>query len=134
MNNIPLDEGTGSARVRADGTLSDGDALLDLNFTGGDYFNDGDRCAGPYLHHRRSGDANNSVIISRSTADKLWSGQNPLGRTLRPRFGGQDTLAFTVVGVVADVKQDDWRSPARRSCTSARVRADRVGDDAPPTS
>jgi len=54
---------------------------------------------------------NNSVIISRSTADKVWPGKNPLGHTLRPRFGGQDTLAFTVVGVVADVKQDDWRQP-----------------------
>jgi ABC-type lipoprotein release transport system permease subunit len=54
---------------------------------------------------------NNSVIISRSTADKLWPGQSPLGHTLRPRFGGQDTLAFTVVGVVEDVKQDDWRQP-----------------------
>jgi predicted lysophospholipase L1 biosynthesis ABC-type transport system permease subunit len=51
------------------------------------------------------------VVISRSTAEKLWSGQNPLGHTLRPRFGGQDTLAFTVIGVVADVKQDDWRQP-----------------------
>ena len=52
---------------------------------------------------------NSNVIISRSTAAKLWPNQSPLGRTMRPRFGGQDTLVFTVVGVVEDVKQNDWR-------------------------
>src|SRR6185295_15692874 len=45
---------------------------------------------------------NNSVMISRSAAEKLWPNQNPLGRRIRPRFGNQDTLAFTVVGVVGD--------------------------------
>jgi ABC-type lipoprotein release transport system permease subunit len=49
------------------------------------------------------------VVISRSAAEKLWPNQNPLGRRIRPRFGNQDTLAFTVVGVVGDVKQNDWR-------------------------
>jgi len=111
VNNIPLDEGTGTVRFRADDKPSDDGALLNMNFTGGDYFN----VMGIKLLQGRTfttGEAvtpNNSVIISRSTADKVWPGQNPLGHTLRPRFGGQDTLAFTVVGVVADVKQDDWR-------------------------
>jgi hypothetical protein len=52
---------------------------------------------------------NNNVIVSRSTAEKLWPGQSPLGRHMRPSFGNQDTLSFTVVGVVGDVKQNDWR-------------------------
>jgi hypothetical protein len=52
---------------------------------------------------------NSNVIISRSTAEKLWPGQNALGRTVRARVAGPDTLAFTVIGVVEDVKQDDWR-------------------------
>lgn len=65
----------------------------------------------PLLERIESVTPNNSVIISRSTAEKLWPGQNPLGRTLRPRLDDQDTLALTVVGVVADVKQDDWRQP-----------------------
>jgi predicted permease len=113
VNNIPLDEGTGTVRFRADDTPSDDGALLNMNFTGGDYFN----VMGIKLLQGRTFTTaeavtpNNSVIISRSTADKVWPGQNPLGHTLRPRFGGQDTLAFTVVGVVADVKQDDWRDP-----------------------
>jgi putative ABC transport system permease protein len=55
---------------------------------------------------------NNSVIISRSAAAKLWPAQSALGRTFRPiGFAGLDTVAFTVVGVVEDVKQDDWRDP-----------------------
>ena len=113
VNNIPLDEGTPTVRVRADDTPSTegGGTLLNMNFTGGDYFN----VMGIKLLQGRTFTTaeavtpNNSVIISRSTADKVWPGQTPLGHTLRPRFGGQDTLAFTVVGVVADVKQDDWR-------------------------
>ena len=111
VNNIPLDEGTNTIRFRADNTSSDDGALLNMNFTGGDYFN----VMGIKLLQGRTFTTaeavtpNNSVIISRSTAEKVWPNQNPLGHTLRPRFGGQDTLVFTVVGVVADVKQDDWR-------------------------
>jgi putative ABC transport system permease protein len=117
VNNIPLDEGTGTVRVRTNDTPSDGDGgtLLSLNFTGGDYFG----VMGIKLLQGRTfttGEAvtpNSNVIISRSTAEKLWPGQNPLGHSIRPRFGNQDTLTFTVVGVVADVKQDDWREPGQ---------------------
>jgi putative ABC transport system permease protein len=114
VNNIPLDEGTSQLRVRVDGA-SDGDAIvLDRNITGGDYFS----VMGIELLRGRaftSGDAvtpNSNVIISRSAADKMWPGQSPLGRSFRPiSFLGTDTLAFTVVGVVEDVKQEDWRQP-----------------------
>ena len=114
VNNIPLDEGTGAVRVRTDGASSDGSGtLLSMNFTGGDYFN----VMGIKLLRGRTFSVaeavtpNSNVIISQSTAQKLWPGQNPLGRTIKPLFGGQDTLAFTVIGVVNDVKQDDWRQP-----------------------
>jgi predicted permease len=115
VNNIPLDEGTGTIRVRVDDAPpSDGGGeRLQMTFTGGDYFT----VMGIKLLQGRTfttGEAvtpNSNVIISRSTAGKLWPNQNPLGHIVRPRFGGQDTLAFTVVGVVEDVKQDDWRQP-----------------------
>jgi len=115
VNNIPLDEGTPGIRVRIDGASSDGGGMpLDRNFAGGDYFT----VMGIALRQGRAftaGEAvtpNNSVIISRSAAAKLWPAQNPLGRTFRPiGFAGLDTVAFTVVGVVEDVKQDDWRDP-----------------------
>jgi predicted permease len=112
VNNIPLDEGTGGVRVTAEGMPSDhGGALINMNFTGGDYF----RAMGISLLKGRTFTndeavtPNSNVVISRSAADKLWPGQDPLGRRIRPRFGGQDSLAFTVVGMVQDVKQDDWR-------------------------
>ncbi|HEY7236281.1 MAG TPA: ABC transporter permease [Gemmatimonadaceae bacterium] len=112
VNNIPLDEGTSGIRVVAEGMPAEtGGALINMNFTGGDYF----RTMGISLLQGRAFTndeavtPNSNVIISRSAAEKLWPGQSPLGRRIRPRFGGQDTLAFTVVGVVADVKQNDWR-------------------------
>ncbi len=112
VNNIPLDEGTGTLRVRTDEMSSDAQLVrLDMNFAGGDYFR---AMSIPMLQGRTfSNDEavtpNNSAMISRSAAEKLWPNQNPLGRRIRPRFGNQDTLAFTVVGVVGDVKQNDWR-------------------------
>ncbi len=114
VNNIPLDEGTGNVRVLTDGmTSADAGTPLSLNFTGGDYFRVMDI---PLLRGRTftNGEAvspNSSVIISRSAAEALWPGEDAMGRRIRPRFGGQDTLAFTVVGVVGDVKQLDWRDP-----------------------
>jgi putative ABC transport system permease protein len=112
VNNLPLDEGTPSVRVRADGTTADGGGtLLDMTFTGGDYF----RVMGIELLQGRTFTndeavtPNSNVVISRSAGDKLWPGEDALGRTLRPTFGNQDSLTFTVVGVVNDVKQDDWR-------------------------
>ena len=112
VNNIPLDEGTNGVRVTAEGMSTEaGGTLIDMNFTGGDYF----RAMGISLLKGRpftndeAVTPNSSVVISRSAAEKLWPGQDPLGRRIRPRFAGQDSLAFTVVGLVEDVKQDDWR-------------------------
>jgi putative ABC transport system permease protein len=113
VNNIPLDESTGSVRVMTD-QQTEGGALIRLNFTGGDYFKviGMNLLAGRTFTNEEAVTPNNSVIVSRSTAQKLWPGREPVGQQLRPRFGNQDTLRFTVVGVVEDVKQLDWREPA----------------------
>ena len=110
VNNIPLDEGTGGGRFLTDGMADDGDGvLLDQNFTGGDYF----RAMGIELLMGRTftpGEAvtpNNSIIVSRSAAAKAWPDQNAVGQ--RIRRPGPNQQWFTVVGVVDDVKQDDWR-------------------------
>jgi hypothetical protein len=110
VNNIPLDEGTGADRFLTE-TMdpNGGGALLDQNFAGGDYF----RVMGIDLLQGRpftSDEAvtpNNSVIISRSAAARLWPDRNPLGQRIRRAAGAVQW--FTVVGLVADVKQDDWR-------------------------
>jgi predicted permease len=109
VNNIPLDEGTGGGRFLTEAMSDDGGGvLLDQNFAGGDYF----RAAGIRQLQGRPFTANEAVtpnsniVISRSAAEKLWPGQSAVGqRVRRPRA----TQWFTVVGVVNDVKQDDWR-------------------------
>jgi predicted permease len=112
VNNIPLDEGTNTLRVRTEEMSGDAQpVLLDMNFTGGDYFRamSISMLQGRTFSNEEAVTPNTNVVISRSAAEKLWPSQNPLGRRIRPRFGNQDTLAFTVVGVVGDVKQNDWR-------------------------
>jgi predicted permease len=42
------------------------------------------------------------MIVSQATAKKFWGDENPLGRTLRRT--GDPRIAFTVVGVVGDVR------------------------------
>lgn len=116
VDNVPLDEGTRSVRVRTDEMAGDAQpVLIRLTFTGGDYFK---AMSIPLMQGRAFTNdeaitPNNSAIISRSTAEKLWPGQSALGKRIRPRLGNQDTLSFTVVGVVGDVKQNDWRDPGQ---------------------
>jgi putative ABC transport system permease protein len=112
VNNIPLDEGTAAGRFLSDAMSDDGGgALLDQNFTAGDYF----RVMGIELLQGRTFTddeaftPNNNVIVSRSVATKLWPNESPLGQRIRRVTGDNTAVPFTVVGVVEDVKQDDWR-------------------------
>ena len=111
VNNIPLDEGTGSGRFLTAAMGADaGGALIGINFAGGDYF----RVMGIDLRQGRaftSDEAvtpNASAIVSRSAALKLWPNENAVGQQVR-RAGSTTMPPLTVVGVVDDVKQDDWR-------------------------
>ena len=109
VNNLPLDEGTGGGRFLTDAMTDDGGGvLIDQNFTGGDYFRAmgiGMR-AGRVFTENEAVTPNNSVILSRSAAEKLWPNGDAVGQRIRrPRT----TQWFTVVGVVNDVKQNDWR-------------------------
>ncbi len=114
VNNVPLDEGTSSGRFLSDGmTEEGGGALLQQNFTAGDYF----RVMGITLLQGRAFTddeaftPHNNVIVSRAAAAKLWPGESALGKRIR-RVGRDKTLIpFTVIGVVQDVKQLDWREP-----------------------
>ncbi len=109
VNNLPLDEGTGGGRFLTDAmTPEDGGTLLDQNFSGGDHF----EALGTALLRGRifSNDEaivpNSNVIISKSAADRLWPNQDAVGQRLR-RI--PQNITFTVIGVVEDVKQTDWR-------------------------
>jgi predicted permease len=111
VNNIPLDEGTGSGRFLTDAMNADGGgALLAQNFAGGDYFRvmGVDLLRGRPFTDDEAVTPNSNVIISRSAAERLWSDRDPIGQRLRPANG--PVQWFTVVGVVQDVKQNDWRT------------------------
>ncbi len=109
VNNLPLDEGTGGGRFALESAgPDDAGTLLDQNFSGGDHF----QVMGTTLLRGRiftNDEAivpNNSVILSKSAADRLWPNQDPIGQRMRRL---PQNITFTVVGVVEDVKQDDWR-------------------------
>ena len=114
INNLPLDEQTGGGLFRTEGMsgADGGGVRLSRNMAAGDVF---EALGIKLLQGRTFTNAeavtpNNSVIVSRSAAEKLWPGQNALGKTLRPVFGNNvDTIVLNVVGVVADVKQLNWR-------------------------
>ncbi|MGH7639170.1 MAG: ADOP family duplicated permease [Gemmatimonadaceae bacterium] len=112
VNNLPLDEGTGGGRFLTDGmTAEGGGALIDVNFTGGDYFRvmGIDLRAGRTFTNAEAITPNANVIVSKSVADKLWPGESAVGQRLRWVRPNNILIPFTVVGVVDDVKQNDWR-------------------------
>jgi len=109
VENVPLNEGTSSQRFAAEGG-GDPDAgpLLNYTWTAGDYFS----TMGIAVRQGRTFDRSDhqvpggNVIISRTAAERLWPGQDPIGRKLQRRgLTGWET----VVGVVDDVLQNDFR-------------------------
>ena len=112
VNNLPLDEGTGAGRfLTGDMTADATGVLLSRNFTGGDYFRvmGIDLLQGRTFTNDEAVTPNSSIIVSRSAATKLWPNENPIGQQIRPAGINAPFPPFTVVGVVDDVKQDDWR-------------------------
>jgi predicted permease len=110
VNNLPLDEGTGGGRFLTESMTPDsGGTLIDQNFAAGEYF----RAMGIGLVRGRvftpdeAVTPNSHVILSRSAAERLWPNEDPIGR--RIRRPGEPVQWFTVVGLVGDVKQNDWR-------------------------
>src|SRR5262245_21240231 len=110
VNNIPLDEGTGTERFLSESMDShNGGVMLSVNFSGGDHFKvmGIDLLRGRPFTNDEANTPNTSVVISRSVAERLWPGQDPIERRIRRAAG--PVQWFTVVGLVEDVKQDDWR-------------------------
>ena len=111
VNNIPLDEGTNSIRFVTDATREGDGTLININFTGGEYFKvmGIDLIQGRAFTNDEAITPNTNAIVSRAAAAKLWPNDNAVGQRIQPRFGRAQMPWFTVVGVVEDVKQDDWR-------------------------
>ena len=113
VENVPLDEGVGRGRFRSEDTPPDVEAgtLLGVTWTAGDYF----AAMGIELEQGRAFDLDDTlagrgnVVVSRSAANALWPGREALGQRLK----ADDFEAWmTVVGVVDDVLQNDFREPA----------------------
>jgi putative ABC transport system permease protein len=110
VENIPLNEGTSTSRFRTEEMSDDPDAgtVLNFTFTAGDYY----KAMGIRLLRGRPFETSEqlspsgNVIISKTAANLLWPGKDPIGR--RMQRAGDSTWA-TVIGVVDDVLQDDFR-------------------------
>ena len=113
VENVPLNEGVASRRFRTEDMAGEEDAgaLLSLTWSAGDYFRTmgievfQGRTFTPQDHTSQLG----NVLVSRSAADLLWPGEDPLGR--RIQLEEQESWE-TVVGVVDDVLQYGFRQPA----------------------
>ena len=110
VENVPLDEGTASVRALPEGRgggIENG-PLVQVTFEAGDYFKTMKIAvlAGRPLEANDHLSALANVVVSKSAADLLWPGENPIGRRLQRQ--GLDRME-TVVGVVEDVMQNDFR-------------------------
>jgi predicted permease len=111
IENVPLNEGTNGASFQTEETAGDPEAAvpLRLTFAGGPYF---ETMGISVLAGRAFTTADHvsnlgNIVVSRTAANLLWPGQDPIGRRLRR----EDLETWeTVVGVVEDVLQYGLRS------------------------
>ena len=111
VRELPLDEGTPSRTFATEQPRGEGETLPFINytFTGGDYFQtmEIELLSGRFFARADHETDIGNAIVSRSAADLLWPGENPLGKRLR--FATDSTGWETVVGVVEDIHQTDFR-------------------------
>jgi predicted permease len=109
---LPLDEGAEATRIVTDRTLATGalDPIVRVTHAGGEYFSAMgiELLAGIDFERNADPTDNPRAIVSRSAAELLWPGQDPLGKRFRPSEA--DSASWLVVsGVVEDVILDDLR-------------------------
>jgi putative ABC transport system permease protein len=116
VENIPLNEGTAVVPFRTEDMSNEPDAgkRVSYTYTAGDYFKamNIDLVAGESFASRDLAATLGKVVVSRSAADALWPGKDPLGRRLQ-RVGRDSSNWFTVIGVVEDVMQYGFRDTAQ---------------------
>ena len=111
VENVPLDEGTAAARFQTDTAAGDAGPLINFTFAGADYYQTMGIAvvAGRGFSREDSVSTLGHVVISRTAAKMLWPDVDPIGRRLQ-----REGLATweTVIGVVDDVVQSDYRQAA----------------------
>ena len=116
VENIPLDEGTAIVAFRNEQMGDDPRAAaprINRTWAAGDYFKVmGIKVlAGEPFASRDLGATTGKVVLSQSAANLLYPGENPVGRKVRQE--GQNMPWMTVIGVVEDVMQSNFRTAAR---------------------
>jgi predicted permease len=113
VNTLPLDEGAGTARFETQGIDATGEVEVPLRLTlaDGDYFRTmGIELLSGSLFERNANPGDQvRVIVSRSAAQRLWPGEEPLGQLLRPAGAPAQIGWLMVGGVVEDVMLTDFR-------------------------
>jgi predicted permease len=113
ITTLPLDEGAGSTPVTSEEIeASGGEPPVVRNAgAGGAYFQTMgiDLLRGRFFDRVEEEQGIPNVIISQAAADLLFPGGDPLDKRIRPA-DSPDTW-FTVIGVVEDVRVDDFRQP-----------------------
>ncbi|MES2306862.1 MAG: ABC transporter permease [Gemmatimonadota bacterium] len=109
VENVPLNEGTNALRWISDESKADGGSILNVTFEAGDYFQTmGIKViAGRPLSEEETLNWRGNVVISQAAAQLMWPGKDPLGHRMHVEG---DTTWVTVVGVVANVLQSDFRT------------------------
>ena len=101
---LPLDLGSHGTAAYPEGWDEEDRVSVDFNVVSPGYFA---ALRIPVLSGRAIGAEDHGssepvAVVSREFAERVWPGEDPLGR--RFGFGGRDEVLRTVVGVVADVK------------------------------
>jgi putative ABC transport system permease protein len=113
VDHVPLNEGLDDGRFLPAERAGETGRGVRLGFTSvaGDYFSTmGIRLvAGRALNDTDQLTDLGHVVINQSAANLLWPGQSPIGRRLKRE---EIPVWETVVGVVEDVMQDNFRDPA----------------------
>lgn len=111
VTTLPLDEGAADVFITTPRILASGAEAPRVRYAGagGAYFQtmDIDLVRGRFFERIEEETAIPNVIISRSAAELLFPGEDPLGQRVRP--ANEDETWFTVVGVVEDVLLDNFR-------------------------
>jgi predicted permease len=108
---FPLTEFTWNTRFTIDaqpGGAPASEQSLNMTFTAGDYFEAMgiELLRGRTFTQTEQQQNPGNIIVSRSTAERLWPGEDPIGKQLTVnQFGFRET----VIGVVEDVRQQGLR-------------------------
>jgi len=110
VENVPIDEQTSTMKVRTEATGPAGEGTpVHVTYSAGDYFKTmGIRLrSGRFFSSDDQGAVRGNLVVSRSAAELLWPGKDPIGQRLQ-RDGKVEWE--TVVGVVDDVMQNGLQS------------------------